>query len=100
MKIIFTSDLSGSDDDNVDFFVEIDGLCYSFVAFTPKNILKMFDTTYSNEKDWVVDGLVVVKKISEECIHSAVNVVVAKGIDRYGVLQQSLDAQDAVDLES
>ena len=87
MKIIYLGDLTNSDDGNMDFFVEIDGLCYSFVAFTPKNILKLFETEYSHENHWVVDGLVVVKFLSEECISDAVDSILEKGIEKYGILQ-------------
>lgn len=88
-SITYHRALSGDDNDNVDFAIELcDGRTFSFVAITPKNILKLLETEYADRKEWVEDHYVIVRNISEVCIQAAIERCIELGIERFGVEQR------------
>lgn len=83
------SELSGSEDDNVDFAVELlDGRIYSFTAYTPRNIARLMEEVYPHDLQWVECGNVIVKRIDESCLRAAVEKCLHLGIEKFGVLSE------------
>ncbi len=78
------SEIAGSDDDNVDVFVRLpDGRGFSFTVFTLRNIERLMMTEYEDDLAFVSPGMMIVRRMDEECIRAAVDKTL-----KYGIIEQ------------
>ncbi|MBV9468625.1 MAG: hypothetical protein JO316_00020 [Abitibacteriaceae bacterium] len=91
-NIQYYSELSGSADDSIDLAVELtDGRIFLFVAITPQHILTMMATNYKDDLEWVEQGMLIVRRIDEECINAALEKCLSYGIELFGVEQKEYE---------
>lgn len=77
------TEISGSEDGNIDFYVSLNKEAYAFTAYTPANIRRLLEDGHINS----LSSVIIIKRIDQSCLENAVRKCLQIGINKIGTKQ-------------